>query len=286
MKKIELVFIFFLFWFPSQAQNYGVGVFGGISTYIGDLSASKYPNNNTSTGVIGISAFKAITNHLLVRGELNYTVVAGDDKYNKDSAKIKRNLNFESSILEFNIIGELYLLNRSAKKFSPYIIGGVGIFHFNPFTQIDGNNVYLKPLSTEGEGLSKYPDRKEYNLTQPTLTYGAGLKYSITEQIDVKCEISFRKLFTDYLDDVSKSYIDKTDLLIAKGQLAVGAAYRGDEVRYGNPIYPTKGTARGNSTGTDSYYYIGIGITYAIASNAFFAGSPSSMRQVKCPPAL
>jgi hypothetical protein len=38
-----------------------------------------------------------------------------------------------------------------------------------------GNKTYLKPLSTEGQGLTAYPDRKPYNLYQAALTYAAGI---------------------------------------------------------------------------------------------------------------
>lgn len=263
-----LSFLFFSF-SKAGAQDLAVGIFGGVSAYNGDLTADNKPNANTSTAAIGINFSHAFSNHVVVRAEFNYTVLAGDDKYNKDSAKIKRNLNFESAVAEFNIIGEFYLLNRAERRFSPYLLLGGGLFHFNPYTTIDGGKVFLKPLSTEGQGLLKYPTRKEYKLTQPTISYGIGFKYAVTDRLELKLEASFRKLFTDYLDDVSTAYINRQDLLIAKGQLAVGAAYRGDEIRYGSPVYPEKGQQRGSSAAKDSYYFIGFGISYSLSESLF-----------------
>lgn len=283
MKRIKLLIVLLLFACCVQAQNLGVGVFGGVSTYLGDLSARRLPAINTSSPVIGISVSKALSARLVLRGELNYTALAGDDKYSKDSNNVRRNLSFETSIFELNMVGELYLLKRSEHKFSPYIIGGLGVYHFNPYTQIDGNSVYLKPLSTEGEGLAKYPTRKPYKLTQMSLIYGAGIKYSLTSQLDIKGELSFRKLFTDYLDDVSKTYIDRADLLVAKGQLAVGAAYRGDEVKYGNPIYPNNGTQRGNPLKNDSFYYIGIAVSYSFDTGEFNKSGHRGRANQNCP---
>ncbi len=102
------------------------------------------------------------------------------------------------------------------------------------------NRVYLKPLSTEGEGLPGYPDRKPYSLTQLAIPFGGGVKFAITNDWHIGLEVGLRKLFTDYLDDVSSTYADPNDLLTAKGQLAVDLSYRGDEVVGGDPVYPTK----------------------------------------------
>jgi hypothetical protein len=72
-----------------------------------------------------------------------------------------RNLSFKSNLKEAFAVLEVSLLDFSAKKFTPYAYGGVVVFHFNPYTY-DTNNakVFLEPLSTEGQGLADYPDRK------------------------------------------------------------------------------------------------------------------------------
>ncbi len=65
---------------------------------------------------------------------------------------------------------KLLLLLRSS-----YVFGGVALFHFDPYVMDSGEKVFLKPLSTEGQGLAEYPDRKAYSLTQFTLPFGAGV---------------------------------------------------------------------------------------------------------------
>ena len=76
-------------------------------------------------------------------------------------------------------------------------------------------------------------------------------------------EFTQRKTFTDYLDDVSTSYIDENTLLATRGQQAVNLAYRGDEV---NPswIYPPDGEQRGTPTEMDWYYFIGMSVDVKI----------------------
>jgi len=117
--------------------------------------------------------------------------------------------------------------------------------------------VYLQSLSTEGQGLAAYPDRKIYKLAQLAAAFGGGIKIAVTPCTSFSLEFSQRKTFTDYLDDVSTSYVDQNKLLFAKGQKAVDLAYRGDEVH--NPsLYPPDGEQRGTPTEADWYYFFGV----------------------------
>jgi hypothetical protein len=175
-------------------------------------------------------------------------------------------------------------MDLTRHRFSPYIFAGVAVYHFDPYAyDTSGNKVYLKPLSTEGEGLPQYPDRKLYGLTQLAIPFGAGIKLRISESVVIAYEISFRKLFTDYLDDVSTAYVDETTLLNAKGPKAVEMAYRGGEIKGGDPTYPGDGTKRGGPNAKDWYYTSGIRISIAInpiKDNYYRRGS------IDCPPKL
>jgi hypothetical protein len=138
---------------------------------------------------------------------------------------------------------------------------GLGLFHFNPYAydSVD-NKVFLKPLSTEGQGI--YPDKKPYSLWQANIPFGGGVKFAINENLRIGFEIGLRKLFTDYLDDVSTSYPDQNDLLAARGQTAVDFSYRSDEVPGGDPAFPTKQTQRGGAEQKDMYYFTGLNISF------------------------
>ena len=123
---------------------------------------------------------------------------------------------------------DLYDLDDN-HKFT-YVFGGIGIFHFNPYTYYAGSKIYLQPLGTEGQGIAIYPDRKFYSLAQFENPFGIGFKYKVSPRILVGIEFSSRLLYTDYLDDVSKKYPDQTELLKARGQLSVDLSFRGDEI--------------------------------------------------------
>jgi len=246
------------------SQNLHIGVFGGVSAYQGDLVDKIFPKK-VSNGVVGLSLNYELADQIMLRGGISYTVLGGADRYSKDTALVHRNLSFETSLIEFSLLGELYLFNLYNQKYSPYLFGGLAVYHFNPYAyDSKGQKVFLKPLSTEGQGLSQYPDRKPYSLTQLALPFGGGFKYAINDNLRLGLELGFRKLFTDYLDDVSSNYADQADLFAAKGQQAVDLAYRGDEVAGGNPNYPVKNAQRGGVKNKDWYYFVGLHLTYRL----------------------
>jgi len=144
---------------------------------------------------------------------------------------------------------------------------GLAVYHFDPYA-FNGSTekIYLKPLSTEGQGLPGYADRGPYSLTQAAIPLGAGVKFAVTDNLHLGLELGLRKLFTDYLDDVSTNYADPNDLLAGRGQLAVDMSYRGDDV--GNPAYPEKGAQRGSAKRKDTYYFTGLHLTYRLGSNS------------------
>jgi hypothetical protein len=166
------------------------------------------------------------------------------------------------------------------KKISPYLFGGVALFHFNPYAfDTLGNKVFLKPLSTEGQGLSAYPDRKEYKLTQFAIPFGGGIKFRVSSNVVLGYEIGLRKIFTDYLDDVSGRYIDPFVLAQERGLKAVEMSYRGGELKDGDPNYPVEGNPRGGSKFKDWYYFQGLTLTIGIGggSNSGWGGGKGSL---------
>jgi len=266
MTKIRLVGILLLVAFSSYSQNFHVGIFTGLSAYQGDLTDRIFPKKVTN-GAIGVTLNYELMPQFILRGGFTYTIVGGADRFSNDDSLRARNLAFETKITEFSAVGEYYFFDLNEQKFSPYVFGGLAVYHFNTY-DFNGSTqkIFLKPLSTEGEGLPGYPDRKPYALTQLAIPFGGGVKYAFTDNLRLGLELGMRKLFTDYLDDFSANYVDPNDLLAAKGQLAVTMSYRGNEVPGGNPNYPVKGAQRGNSHRKDWYYFLGLHLTYRLGS--------------------
>jgi opacity protein-like surface antigen len=259
MRRLPLLIVFLTLTFLAKSQL-RVGIFGGISNYLGDLSDKAYQNSGVA---LGVNVSYPITNRISIRGGYTYGKVKGADSLNPREDFKLRNLSFQSSISEFSLVAEINTFDMDYKRWSPYIFGGLAVYHFNPYTYDQQNNqVFLQPLSTEGQGLPGYA--KPYSLTQLALPFGGGIKYDISENVRISLEIGLRKLFTDYLDDLSGTYADANDLLAAKGPQAVDISYRGDEVAGGNPAYPVKGWDRGSPKYKDYYYFSGLHLSFAL----------------------
>jgi len=253
----------------TQAQ-WHVNVLGGFANYIGDLQEKGYTTQQ-SHGAFSLGLQYDLSPHFSILGNGSYGRVGASDAFSKQADLRARNLSFQSKIYEGNFLLEYNLLDLNEHRITPYVFAGGAIYHFNPYTYDSlGKKAYLRPLSTEGEGLSQYPNRKPYNLFQFAIPFGGGIKFRISDNITLAYEIGLRKLFTDYLDDVSSTYVDRATLLAAKGPEAVALAYRGDEVK-GGATYPAAGSVRGGSKYKDWYYISGIKLSIALNTDKLSA---------------
>jgi hypothetical protein len=292
VKKISLILIVLVCYFSACTQEFDtsptIGLLAGAMNYQGDLKPNSFTFQHSNL-ILSLILRKPLSRWFAVRAGATIGKVEAADRYNRDYLQ-RRNLSFTSGIKELFALLEADVLDISTKKFTPFAYGGIVLYHFDPYT-LDANNnrVYLQPLSTEGQGLPGYPDRKVYKLTQFAAAFGGGLRFAFTDCTSIALEFSQRKTFTDYLDDVSTSYIDRNTLLAAKGQLAVDLAYRGDEVHNPSP-YPPDGEQRGTPSEMDWYYFMGISADIRInclkekLSGLFSLQKMSRARQYKrCP---
>src|ERR1700712_3375213 len=274
--------VFSLFLVPGflQAQRWHINLTGGVSNYSGDLQAQNYTFDQ-SYFAYGVGVQYDLTPNLALISNINILKVGASDQYNNPDL-VFRNLSFQNNITEWNLLAEYTFLDITHKKFSPFVFAGIAVFHNNPYAyDTTGAKVYLKPLSTEGEGLSQYPGQKPYNQTQFSIPMGAGIKFRVSESVVLAYEIGFRKTFTDYIDDVSSFYVDQTTLQNAKGPIAVEMAYRANELKGGNQTYPPSGTKRGNPNHNDFYYYTGIRVSIALINYKTY-----DRGRTDCPPAV
>jgi len=249
----------------TQAQRWHINVTGGLSNYSGDLQGNAYTFNQ-SLFAFGAGVQYDITRNFSAISNISFMKVGARDQFNNPDL-VFRNLSFQSNIIEWNLVGEYTFLDMTRSSFSPFIFGGIAAFHFNPYAFDSlGRKVFLKPLSTEGEGLTQYPNQKPYNLLQVAIPFGGGIKFRVSDNVVLAYEVGFRKTFTDYLDDVSSYYVDKNILLAAKGPQAVEMAFREGELKGGSTTYPPSGTMRGSSKYKDMYYYTGIRVSIALLS--------------------
>jgi hypothetical protein len=265
----------FTFLAPLSAfsQDWHIGGFAGITNYSGDLAQSRVDMRYTRPA-LGLMVKRDINRYLTLRAGLNWGHIAGADSTNESKVLVSRNLSFRSVIWDGHFIAEFNFLDIYDKGFTPYVFGGVALFQFYPTTKDSlGNTVTLRRLSTEGQNTPEYPERRQYALHQISLPFGAGVKVMLNDTWTVGLEIGFRKTFTDYLDDVSKTYVDQRYLLNLAGQKSVDFAYRGDEVHTKGitpGTYPADGTKRGSDAHNDWYIFSGLTLTYRLGGGGMY----------------
>jgi hypothetical protein len=263
---------------PTFAQRSEIGGFVGGSFYLGDLNPTGL-FSQTHVAVGTVYRYNLNTRWAL-RGNVFWGTVTADDEKHKN----ERNLSFRSRISEFSIQGEINFLpyftgSRTKYGFSPYLFGGVGIFVFNPqayrydAAELKWRWYDLAPLSTEGQGLAEYPDKKAYSTTQFSFPFGIGFKYSLNSTFSIGLEWGMRYTLTDYLDDVSGTYVDLVVLKRERGDIAAELSDRSNPLTVdGNRVNPV-GSRRGSSNKTDWYSFAGITLTAKIGKG----------RQTNCP---
>lgn len=290
MSRIFLLLI--LLPLSSVAQKkINLTLFGGFSNYSGDIQEKRFTLDQ-SKGAFGLGLSYEVMPKLLVRGGLTYGRVGADDKFNSDSMRRDRNLNFQTPVVEASLVGDYSLFDIAAgRRLTPYVFAGLALYGFNPYTfDTTGRKVFLRDLGTEGQGLPQYPDRKKYNLVQVAIPFGVGVRFRITDNTYLGYEIGLRKLFTDYLDDVSISYADELALLSGRGPRSVDLAFRGDELKDRQLQYPDANTKRGGPEFKDWYYFSGLTLSIGLIEETkrLFGGGKSSNRRgsVDCPPGV
>ena len=262
-------------------QGFEVGVMVGASNYLGDLSSNSSSLYLNETGFAG-GAFTRFNINEFVGLRLGFAAgsISGTDA-NADFESIReRNLNFQTGILEgsltaeFNIMGyQPYNLNR---PFSPYIFGGISLINFNPKTDFEGQIVDLQPLGTEGQGM----DGREapYDLISLAIPFGLGVKYAINDSWNVGLELGARATFTDYLDDVSTTYVEFSELLAANGETAAALGNRQGEFLGTEPVSVPTGTPRGDDVSSDWFFILGVTVSYYFLDNGLVGSRGRSKR--------
>lgn len=222
-------------------------------------------------------------------GHLEGNDAAAPAKGGAEMDRRERNLHFQSRIKEAYVALEVYptwfieTYDGLQGKLRPYLLAGAGIFHFDPEAKdVDGRWTKLAPLHLEGQGFPEYPDSKPYKLTQMNLVMGGGVKYYLKESLYIGFEILHRKLFTDYVDDVSHNYY--IDPIHFDQHLPASDAAKARRLYY-RGIYSFPATRpyeefaeRGDPKQNDAYFSSIIRFGWRLGGD-----NRRELRQLKCP---
>jgi len=266
MKKIiALLTITIFFQINIFSQYTEAGIFAGVSNYHGDLT-DRFVETSDYALAFGAFGRYNFTGHLAVKAHFYKGRLQGSDANSHiTKGHRERNLSFRSDIYELGVQFEYnfvdYNLALRDHITTPYIFAGVSGFSFNPQAELNGAWVDLQPLGTEGQGLPG--NAQPYQLFGIGIPVGMGVKFSLSNNVNLGLELGVRKTFTDYIDDVSTLYPDLQLLGEENGETAMTLSYRTPEYDENLTIDPT-GMERGDATNKDWYFFGGLTVSVNI----------------------
>lgn len=240
-------------------SNYGImrASFGsGTSTYFGDLCESGDCLRARPQASLGFNY--RFTGKISLRGEFTYFRLYGTDVGGKNA---RRNLSFRSGNTELYgaVVYDFFQYTKfySQRQFvRPYVFAGFGLIYTNPRAELDGKWYSLRPLMTEGV---------EYSRVQPVIPYGGGVTFKVSPWLDFSVELGYRWSFSDYLDDVSTTFVNNASLS------PVGAALADRSHEVGVKPWDSndgrtwaEGHKRGDPKQNDGYVNVGFKLEYTI----------------------
>ena len=298
--------------FGNEKTKWEVGLNFGPSFFLGDLGGNAGKGATVFLKDLNLQFTKMMKGAFItmypnkwlgLRVAADLTYLEGDDAVINTMGidelwRKQRNLNFRTNVWEaygsFELFPLMFLKRNSEyePRLRPYVLFGLGIFHFNPqgsLTDANGNKSWynLQPLKTEGEGMTEYPNSKPYNLTQMNIPVGGGLKFYISERFNFGAELLYRKTFTDYIDDVSKNYIDAGNFIkYMPAQNAALATQLSDKTI--GIIYPgmtrwEPGAMRGDKKQSDTYFSVVLKLGIQLGQVYDNSYDRRAARQTRCP---
>jgi hypothetical protein len=250
-----------------QEGEFGIGL--GAGHYFGDLNTRAHINRAKMAGTVFFR--KNFSNYIAGRIGASYARLGYSDIYNTfNEYMYRRNLSFNSNVWELTLQGDFnffrFMPGEPGYNFTPYVTVGVGAFSYNPFAYLGGEKIFLRDVGTEGQGSSLYPDRKPYNTMAVSVPLGVGLKYALNDRINIGFEILYRFTTTDYLDDVSKTYVDPAAFPPnPDGSPSIGLLLTDRSYEIGEPI-GVPGRQRGNSSQKDNFVTAMFHISFNLQS--------------------
>ena len=240
-------------------SNYGIMrayVGSGTSTYFGDLCESGDCLRARPMASVGFNY--RFTGKFSLRGELAYFRLYGTDV---DGKNARRNLSFRSGNMELSgaAVFDIFQYTKfySQRQFvRPYVFAGLGLIYTNPRAELDGQWYSLRPLKTEGV---------DYARIQPVIPYGGGVTFKVSPWLDFSVEVGYRWAFTDYIDDVSTTFVNNATLPPVAAALADRSYEVG--VRPWNTVDGktwAEGHKRGDPKQNDGYVNVGFKLEYTI----------------------
>lgn len=247
--------------FGITSEEFGFSI--GGTNYLGDL------NNQSMFGKLNVAGDIHYRHKVNDRWAVQLTGMYGKIEGGNPDCIPSRNLSFVSNVWEFSgrVEFNFFPFGMSGRQafWCPFMFCGIGFFHFNPMAEYtdpatgETSLIELQPLGTEGQGLAQYPDRDYYNRFQMVMPFGLGVKYRPSRSLIIALEYGFHKTWTDYLDDVSTTYVDASLLSpVAAAMADKGTAPTKSEAPH------AAGLKRGDDSLDDWYAHLNLSVNISM----------------------
>ncbi len=184
IKPVIPLFLFFLFSAPVKGQrNADYGIFGGVSSYMGDINKSRLFYSPLPAGGLfyryNFNPRQALRTNIFIGG-----LKASDLDFNNVYQR-SRAASFSGIVGEWAVQYEFSFFQYSTQgkkwNYSPYLAAGIGLSFINISSTVNSN------LST---GLTYVP----------VIPFSMGFKINIFKNLGLEAEYGFRKTFYDNFD--------------------------------------------------------------------------------------
>ena len=223
----------------------------GMSTYYGDICDGWDCYQFRHSFSLGI--YYRYNQRFCFKLDGFWTRLSNDDRIYKN----ERNLGFRTDVFELagSVMYDIFPFQHKFEQrrtVEPYVHAGIGLAYFNPKGKLDGKWHNLHELQTEGVN---------YSRATPVIPFGIGLRTRLRHDLNLSLEFTYRKTFTDYLDDVSgKYYKNPNDIKAFPDGPNSTAAQLADKTDFG--YYPER--VRGNPNKKDGYFTFNFRLEYMI----------------------
>ncbi len=257
--------------YQSTVQEGEFGISAGAAHYFGDINTRAKLNRPKPS--IGLFFRKQFGNYTALRVSAHYAQLGYSDIYNSNEFQKRRNLSFNTNIWELAVQGDFnffkFVPGDPYHAFTPYVTLGVGAFSYDPYAYYLDQKVFLRPLGTEGQGYTQYPDRKPYGTMALCIPFGVGFKYNVSTRMNLGFEVVYRATNTDYLDDVSTTFVNPTIFpKLPDGTSSIAELLQDRSYETGEPIGFVNGTPRqrGYAKQKDQYVTAEVTLSFNLTS--------------------
>ncbi len=209
----------------------------GLTHYTGDLSELGNLGHLQLGAAINLAAAYRVSYQLTYRLETQLYYIHGHQQYTRN---YYNNLSFKSLNPDVwaGVQVDFWRVDDRYRATIPYALAGVGLTYITPEALYKGQTYSLAPLQTEGIS---------YNRLAGIIRYGLGVPVLASERFNFHLEGAYTHVLSDYLDDVSAVYPDRSNFSSLAASLSDRRAELGT-----TPNQP--GEQRGNTGKNDGYF--------------------------------